>query len=198
MLLGTMSGKIPQSKRKEVNCIHFSSSKDFSGEVRVGKKPTCMEWKSMAAFSRNPLPALCPQGLSGRAQCCSSFLPGRNRRAHRSLLKILWQMWTSHSGMFPRRRGKGGLMGFFLLSKSQAWFSLCHHKCGFACTLVSPSPKMVHQAKGGLGMQRSWQPDHFIKTQTCDCEVSSAFHVPEESRSCPLLFAAWLMPQMKS
>lgn len=72
--------------------MHVSSSKDFTGRVRMGKIPASVEWKSMAAFSRNPLPALCPQGLAGRAQRCSGFLLGRNCRAHKALLKILWQM----------------------------------------------------------------------------------------------------------
>lgn len=72
--------------------MHVSSSKDFSSGVRVWNKPTCVQWKNMAAFSQTPLPALCPQGLADRPQCCSGFLLGRNCRAHRPLLEILWQM----------------------------------------------------------------------------------------------------------
>lgn len=35
--------------------MHVSSSRDFSGGVRVGRKTAHVEWKSMAAFSRTPL-----------------------------------------------------------------------------------------------------------------------------------------------
>lgn len=44
--------------------MHVSSSKKFSGGIKVGNKPTGVQWKNMAAFSQNPLPALCPQGLA--------------------------------------------------------------------------------------------------------------------------------------
>lgn len=60
MLLGTMSGKIPQGKFKEANLMHVSSSKEFSSGIRVGNKLTHVQWKNMAAFSQNPLPVLCP------------------------------------------------------------------------------------------------------------------------------------------
>lgn len=52
--------------------------------------------------------------------------------------------------------------------------------------------------KEWVGIGRSQQEDHCISTQIWDCEASSAFHKLEESVLCPLLFAAWLMPQMKA
>lgn len=197
MLLGTMSGKIPQGKCKEANFMHVSSSKDFCSGIRVGNKPTPVQWKNMAAFSQNPLPILCPQGLPERPQWCSGFLPGRNCRAHRHLLENVANV-SSHSWIFLRRRGNWGLMGFSCKISNQHDFLFWHQQPRFACTLVSLSPRMVPQVKGGWGIRRSWQEDCYLNTQIWDCEASSAFHRLEQSVLCPLLLVVWLMPQMKS
>lgn len=112
MLLGTMSGKIPQSKRKEVNCIHISSSKDFSGEIRVGKKPTCMEWKSMAAFSRNPLPALSSRPV--RESTVLLQLPaGEEPRSSQIPLENTVANVNQSLRDVPKEEGKGRFNGFF-------------------------------------------------------------------------------------
>lgn len=93
--------------------MHVCSFKDFLVGVRVGKKPTSVEWKSMAAFSRNPLPALCPRGLAGRAQSCSGFLPGRNRRAHRHPLENTVANVNQSFMNVPEEEGKRRFNGDF-------------------------------------------------------------------------------------
>lgn len=159
MLLGTMSGKIPQGKCEEANCMHVSSSRDFSnppGGVKVGEKNETVLGEGVWLLSPKP-PSCSLSWRPGRVSTVLLWLPaGEELQSSQAPLENSVANVSQSLMDIPKEEGRGreGALWtqlIFLLNKWPAAFPHLPPRTWDWMHLDQPSSLNAPWGKGQAG-----------------------------------------------